>query len=63
MAEQTGKCGSRLDDQVEHETSGMVRGDGRTRVDEGHETEPLETDTGRDPTISGTARGDGMPPA
>jgi hypothetical protein len=50
MSEQSDKHGFRLDDQLQHETEGLVRGGGPTRAESGHDPEPVDTDTGRDPT-------------
>lgn len=62
MADQSGKHGPRLDDELKHETEGMVRGEGPTHAEEFKEPEPVETDTGRDPTARGTARPGAAPP-
>jgi transposase InsO family protein len=60
VGEQTGKHGARLDDKIRQETEGLVRGSGPTRVDGAREPEPVETDTGRDPTSQRLGRG-GVP--
>jgi hypothetical protein len=62
VAEKTGKHGPRLDDQMKHETEGLVRGGGPTHAEQWRETEPVETDSGRDPTALGTGRPGGAPP-
>jgi hypothetical protein len=56
MGQQSDKHGPRLDDEIKHETEGMVRGDGPTHAEEFKDPEPVDTDTGRDPTSPGTAR-------
>src|SRR5690242_14048928 len=61
MGEKTDKHGPRLDDQVRHETEGLVRGGGPTHAEPGHDPEPVETDAGRDPTSAGTSREPGSP--
>jgi hypothetical protein len=60
MSHKSDKHGPRLDDEMKHETEGMVRGDGPTHAEEFKEPEPVETDSGRDPT--GTSRRGGAPP-
>ena len=62
MRHQSDKHGPRLDDEMKHETEGMVRGDGPTRAEEFKDPEPVDTDTGRDPTSPGTARPGAAPP-
>jgi hypothetical protein len=62
MAEKSGKHGPRLDDEMKHETEGLVRGDGPSHAEEFTDPEPVDTDTGRDPTAIGTARPGGTPP-
>jgi hypothetical protein len=61
MSEQSDKHGPRLDEQLQHETEGLVRGGGPTHVEPGLDPEPVETDAGRDPT-AGTSRETGTPP-
>ncbi|GAA2632630.1 DUF2795 domain-containing protein [Actinomadura fulvescens] len=61
MAEMSGKHGPRLDDQLEHETEGMVRGGRPTHVEEFKEPEPVSDDSGRDPT-SDSPPAEGTPP-
>ena len=39
------KHGSHLDDQMQHETEGMVRGNQPAHVEEGRETEPFPDET------------------
>jgi hypothetical protein len=62
MADNSAKHGARLDDQLRHETEGLVRGNGPTHAEQGNDPEPVETDAGRDPTAAGTARRAGTPP-
>jgi len=62
MSEKSDKHGFRLDDQLVRETEGLVRGGGPTRAERGNEPEPVETDTGRDPTAVRPARETGTPP-
>lgn len=62
MSEKSDKHGPRLDDQLRRETEGLVRGGGPTHAEPGNDPEPVETDTGRDPTASGRAREPGTPP-
>jgi hypothetical protein len=62
MADKSGKHGPRLDDELKHETEGMFRGRGPTRAEEFKDPEPVDTDTGRDPTSFGTARPGAAPP-
>jgi Protein of unknown function (DUF2795) len=62
MSEKSDKHGPRLDEQLQRETEGLVRGGGPTRADQGREPEPVETDTGRDPTALGSGRAGGTPP-
>lgn len=62
MAEKSSKHGPRLDEQLRHETEGLVRGRGPTHAEQGNEPEPVETDAGRDPTAVGSARDVGVPP-
>jgi hypothetical protein len=61
MRHKSNKHGPRLDDELKHETEGLVRGDGPTHAEGFKEPEPVETDTGRDPTSAGTARRGGAP--
>jgi hypothetical protein len=61
MSEKSDKHGPRLDEQLRRETEGLVRGGGPTRVEQGNDPEPVETDAGRDPT-AGTPRDSGTPP-
>ena len=62
MSEKSDKHGFRLDDQLVRETRDLVRGGGPTRSGRGHEPEPVETDTGRDPTAVRPTRETGTPP-
>jgi hypothetical protein len=62
MSEKSDKHGPRLDEQLQRETKGLVRGGGPTHTDPGNDPEPVETDTGRDPTATGPARETGTPP-
>jgi hypothetical protein len=62
MPDKSSKHGPRLDDQMKHETEGLVRGDGPTHAEEFKDPEPVGTDTGRDPTSPGTARPGAAPP-
>jgi hypothetical protein len=62
MSEKSDKHGARLDDELRHETEGLVRGGGPTHAEPGNDPEPVETDAGRDPTASGPARRPGAPP-
>jgi hypothetical protein len=62
MPDKSDKHGPRLDDQLKHETEGLVRGDGPTHAEEFKDPEPVDTDTGRDPTSLGTARPGAAPP-
>ena len=62
MSDQTGKKGPRLDDQLKHETEGLVRGGGPTHAEGFTDPEPVETDTGRDPTSARGSRAQGTPP-
>jgi hypothetical protein len=39
------KHGSHLDDQMQHETEGMIRGNKPAHVEEGRETEPFPDET------------------
>jgi hypothetical protein len=56
MADKSDKHGPRLDEEMKHETEGLVRGGGPTHAEEFKDPEPVGTDTGRDPTSPGTAR-------
>jgi hypothetical protein len=60
MGQQSDKHGPRLDDELEHETHGMVTGGGPTHAERFKDPEPVETDSGDDPT---TARGSVVPGA
>jgi hypothetical protein len=62
MAEKSDKHGPRLDDELKHETEGLIRGNGPTHAEEFKDPEPVGTDTGRDPTALGTARPGAAPP-
>jgi hypothetical protein len=62
MGQKSDKHGPRLDDQMKHETEGLVRGDGPTHAEEFKDPEPVDTDTGRDPTSPATARRGAAPP-
>ncbi len=62
MADKSDKHGPRLDDEMKHETEGLLRGDGPTHAEEFKDPEPVDTDTGRDPTSLGTARPGAAPP-
>ncbi|KAB2341008.1 DUF2795 domain-containing protein [Actinomadura rudentiformis] len=62
MTDKTNKHGPRLDDQMEHETEGLVRGGHPTHAEEFKETEPVSTDAGRDPTAGTTPGEEGAPP-
>lgn len=62
MSDKSDKHGPRLDEELKHETEGLVRGGGPTHADPGHDPEPVETDAGRDPTAAGAAREGGSPP-
>jgi Protein of unknown function (DUF2795) len=62
MADKSAKHGARIDDQLRHETEGLVRGNGPTHAEPGNDPEPVETDTGRDPTAAGASRDVGTPP-
>ncbi|QBI52050.1 hypothetical protein [Streptomonospora litoralis] len=44
--EQSDKHGPKLDDEIEKEIQGMLKGDKPTRAEEEHETEPTVTDEG-----------------
>jgi hypothetical protein len=62
MADKSDKHGPRLDDEMKHETEGLVRGDGPTHAEQFKDSEPVDTDTGRDPTAAGSARPGAAPP-
>lgn len=62
MTEQSDKHGPRLDDELRHETEGLVCGGGPTHAERGHDPEPVETDAGRDPTAASSSRTGGSPP-
>jgi len=62
MGDQSDKNGPRLDDELKHETEGMIRGGGPTRAERFRDPEPVETDTGRDPTSIRNSRSGGTPP-
>jgi uncharacterized protein DUF2795 len=62
MADKSGKHGPRLDDELKHETEGLIRGNGPTHAEGFKDPEPVDTDTGRDPTSFGTARPGAAPP-
>ncbi|MCW2944169.1 MAG: hypothetical protein JWR24_886 [Actinoallomurus sp.] len=62
MGDKSDKHGPRLDDEMRHETEGLVRGGGPTHAEEWKETEPVQTDAGRDPTSVRNARSEGTPP-
>jgi hypothetical protein len=62
MGDQSDKKGPRLDDELKHETEGMIRGGGPTHAEPFTDPEPVETDTGRDPTSIRNARSGGTPP-
>jgi hypothetical protein len=62
MSQKSDKHGPRLDEEMKHETEGLVRGGGPTHAEGHKDPEPVETDSGRDPTSAGTARRGGAPP-
>ncbi|GLY75177.1 DUF2795 domain-containing protein [Actinoallomurus iriomotensis] len=62
MGDKSDKHGARLDDQLRHETEGLVRGGGPTHAERGNDPEPVETDAGRDPTAASSSRTVGAPP-
>ena|SRR5436190_23061405 len=62
MGDQSDKNGPRLDDELKHETEGLVRGGGPTHAEAFKDPEPVETDTGRDPTSARGSREPGTPP-
>ncbi|MFC4913635.1 DUF2795 domain-containing protein [Actinomadura gamaensis] len=67
MTEQTGKQGPRLDDEMAHETEGMVRGGHATHAEDFKQPEPASSAPGwdpaeDDPTATGGARQEGSPP-
>ncbi|WP_329245149.1 DUF2795 domain-containing protein [Actinoallomurus sp. NBC_01490] len=62
MGDKSDKHGARLDDELRHETEGLVRGGGPTHAERDHDPEPVETDAGRDPTVAGSSRTVGSPP-
>lgn len=62
MADQSGKHGPHLDDELRHETEGMRRATRPTHAEEWKEPEPVEDDQDRDPTSVGMAGQEGTPP-
>jgi hypothetical protein len=62
MGEKSDQHGPRLDDELRHETEGLVRGTGPTHAEPGNDPEPVETDAGRDPIAPLTGRDVGAPP-
>ncbi|GAA4089248.1 MULTISPECIES: DUF2795 domain-containing protein [Actinomadura] len=60
--DKTGKHGPKLDDEMGHETEGMVRGGGPTHAEEWRQPEPVSDDLGHDPTSRGTSVPPGSPP-
>ncbi|MGK5554302.1 DUF2795 domain-containing protein [Actinomadura kijaniata] len=68
MTDKNNKHNPRVDEQMGHETQGMVRGGHSTHAEEWRETEPVSTDTSwdptapEDPTTLTTSRQEGAPP-
>ncbi|MFD0686446.1 DUF2795 domain-containing protein [Actinomadura fibrosa] len=62
MPERRDKHGPRLDDEIGHETQGMVRGNHPTRVEEFRETEAFSDDGPWDPTAAAGDPREGAPP-
>ncbi|TDD96052.1 DUF2795 domain-containing protein [Actinomadura rubrisoli] len=62
MPDKSDKHGPRLDDEIGHETEGMVRGGHSTHAEEFKETEPYSGDAAWDPTAPGGDPREGSPP-
>ncbi|RFU38221.1 DUF2795 domain-containing protein [Actinomadura logoneensis] len=67
MADQSNKQGPKLDDEIQHETEGMVRGGHPTHAEEWKEPEPASSASTwdpvtDDPVATGGARQEGSPP-
>ncbi|MFC6883197.1 DUF2795 domain-containing protein [Actinomadura yumaensis] len=68
MPDKSDKHGPRLDDEMEHETEGLVRGGHATHAEEWNETEPASAGTPwdptapQDPTVPSSSRQEGSPP-
>ncbi|MFC5746785.1 DUF2795 domain-containing protein [Actinomadura rugatobispora] len=56
------KHGARLDEEMEHETEGMVRGGHSTRAEEFREAEPTSDEPAWDPATVPGGRREGSPP-
>lgn len=62
MPDKSGKHGPKLDDEIGHETQGMVRGGHPTHAEEFKETEPFSNDHPADPAALGAHARGGAPP-
>lgn len=68
MADKSNKHGPALDDEIGHETQGMVRGGHSTHAEEWKETEPVSDSAGwdptapADPTVPSSSHQEGSPP-
>src|SRR5438874_4540745 len=62
MGDQSDKKGPRLDDELKHETQGMIKGGGPTHAEEFTDPEPVGNDAGEDPTSIRNSRSGGTPP-
>ncbi|MEV4254251.1 DUF2795 domain-containing protein [Spirillospora sp. NPDC049652] len=67
MADQTGKHDPRLDDEIQHETEGLVQGGHPTHAEEWKQPEPASSTSTWDPVTedpieTGGARQEGSPP-
>jgi hypothetical protein len=62
MGDKSDKNGPRLDEELKHETEGLIRGGGPTHAEDFTDPEPVETDTGRDPTSARGSVVQGTPP-
>lgn len=62
MPDKNDKHGAKLDEEIEHETQGMVSGGHPTHAEEFKETEPFSNDHPADPTAAAAADREGSPP-
>ena len=62
MPDKSDKHSARLDDEIGHETQGMVRGGHPTHAEEFKETEPFSDDYPADPDAPAAGDREGSPP-
>lgn len=62
MPDMSDKHSPKLDDEIAHETQGMVRGGHPTHAEEFKETEPFSDDAPADPTRAAAGDREGSPP-